>query len=259
MHSGAEAPNPSAPTIFFSMKYIILSDIHSNLQAFEAVIRSFSKKGYDKIICAGDTVGYGADPDACIEKISSLTDVNILGNHDAAVIDKTDASNFNTYARAAVEWTREHLSSEGHAYLNGLPLVHDRDDLTAVHGTLHDPEEFIYMMTDRDAMHTFEIMRRKVCFVGHSHVPGVFVLRKEELVYSEAGKIELEENAKYIVNVGSVGQPRDGDPRACYCVFDAEKGRIEFFRIGYDIPTAQKRILTAGIPAALAERLEYGR
>ncbi|RKY42655.1 MAG: metallophosphoesterase [Candidatus Makaraimicrobium thalassicum] len=241
------------------MTYIILSDIHGNLQAFESVISSFPKTDNSRIVCAGDVVGYGADPNECIELIMSLGAENVLGNHDAAVIDKTDISYFNENARKAVLWTRERLDRAGRDYLNGLPLVRENPSFTVVHGTLHDPAEFIYMQSGTEAMRTFEILNTKICFVGHSHVPGVFVYRDSGLYQSFERKISLEDGARYIVNVGSVGQPRDNDNRACYCVYDSSSGEIEFHRIKYDVISARERIISAGLPGALGDRLLFGR
>ncbi len=241
------------------MKYVILSDIHSNLEAFEAVEKAFeAQKVGENIICVGDTVGYGADPNECVRKIASLNAKNILGNHDAAVIDKTDITYFNEVAKDAVYWTVDNLNTSSRSYLEKLELIYDADPFTVVHGTLHNPEEFIYMMGVQEALRTFGIMERKICFIGHSHVPGVFVLKEEEVSYVEPGKIKLEKDAKYIINAGSVGQPRDGDNRACYCIYDSEKEEINFYRVEYDIKSAQKRILDAGLPRPLAERLGYG-
>ncbi len=241
------------------MKYIILSDIHSNLEAFEAVVDSFAGGDDVKVISVGDTVGYGANPNECVEKIRSLGAVNILGNHDAAVIGKTDIDNFNTYAREAVFWTKEHLDQSGLDYLWGLPLIHEEPLFTVVHGTLHDPEEFNYMLSGPAAMHTFEILKKKICFVGHSHIPGIFIQRDGRPVQSYNTKIKIEEDAVYIINAGSVGQPRDDDNRACYCVYDADKGEVEFRRVEYDIKAAHDKIIEAGLPPILAERLWAGR
>ncbi|MFC1644202.1 metallophosphoesterase family protein [Candidatus Omnitrophota bacterium] len=241
------------------MTYTIISDIHGNLQAFDAVIKSLPEKNNTHIICAGDVVGYGADPDGCIEKMLALGAKNILGNHDAAVIDKTDIYYFNEYAASAVLWTKEHLSKAGREYLNALPLVLEEDLFTVVHGTLHDPEQFIYMVSAASAMHTFERLKTKICFVGHSHVPGVFIFRDGKVYQSFKKKIRIEKGEKYIINVGSVGQPRDNDSRACYCTYDPDKGEVDFYRIEYDIKLAREQIISAGLPQTLGDRLLYGR
>ncbi len=241
------------------MIYIVISDIHSNLQALRAVIGSFSGVDGMRIVCAGDTVGYGANPNECVSLVSSLGAENIRGNHDAAAIGETDIAAFNEYARDAVLWTRERLGGAEVSYLRGLLLVREAPEFEMVHGTLHEPEEFMYMMTGSDAMRTFELMRTAVCFVGHSHVPGAFILRDGKIYESVKNKIKLGSGAKYIINAGSVGQPRDGDNRACYCVYDTIKGEIEFRRVDYDIKSAHDAIINAGLPRVLAERLWTGR
>jgi diadenosine tetraphosphatase ApaH/serine/threonine PP2A family protein phosphatase len=240
------------------MKYVIISDIHGNLPAFEAAQKTFPKGKSTEIICAGDVVGYGAEPVECIKKISAMGARNVLGNHDAGVLDKTDISRFNRRAAEAVLWTKEHLDRASLDFLRSLPYVLEEDLFSVAHGTLHEPKEFMYMMTGADAMHTFEVMKSKICFVGHSHIPSVFILRDGKLSQTFAKKITIKENSSYIVNVGSIGQPRDGDSRACYCIYDPEENKIEFRRVKYDIDTAADRIIKAGLPEILAERLFIG-
>lgn len=241
------------------MLYIVISDIHGNIQAFDAVVRSLPEAHGRRILCAGDTVGYGADPAGCVALMASIGAENVMGNHDAAVVERTDTSFFNEYAKEAVVWTAGNIGQRERDYLSGLPYVREFPELSLVHGTLHSPEEFIYMMTGADAMHTFEVLRTSVCFVGHSHMPGVYVLRNGELFESWNKKFTLEKGARYIVNAGSVGQPRDGDPRACYCVYDTDKREIEFRRVEYDVNSAHRAIIEAGLPRILAERLLEGR
>jgi diadenosine tetraphosphatase ApaH/serine/threonine PP2A family protein phosphatase len=247
------------PDHLFAMLYIILSDVHSNLEAFEAVRKTFPRKDGRKFVCVGDTVGYGSNPNEAVHRTSALTDINVMGNHDAAVLGRADLSRFNPHAKSAVIWTKGTLGEKEKEYLLSLPYVYKNKLFTAVHGTLHDPENFTYMLTELDAMRSFELLKTRICFVGHSHKPGVFSLRDGNLSYSSKKKNKLKADTKYIVNVGSVGQPRDGDPRACYSVFDTEKDTIEFVRVKYDIKTASDKILKAGLPSFLAKRLFEGR
>jgi predicted phosphodiesterase len=240
------------------MVYLILSDIHGNLEAFRAVVDSFPDTAEKRVVCAGDTVGYGANPNECVHLIMSLGAENVLGNHDAAVLGTADIEHFNEYAAQAVLWTRDAIGSKEAEYLKGLPLVSETGPFTVAHGTLHDPEEFLYMMSGADAMRTFEIMRTQVCFVGHSHVPGIFILRGGKIYESSKKKVKLEDGVSYVVNAGSIGQPRDGDERACYCVYDTDKGEIEFRRVDYDLKSAHDAIIRAGLPRMLAERLLTG-
>lgn len=241
------------------MLYIIISDIHGNIQAFDAAVRSFPDAAERRILSAGDTVGYGANPIECVALMASLGVENVMGNHDAAVAEKTDMSFFNEYAKEVVVWTKGTIGQCERDYLGGLPYVRVFPDLTLVHGTLHSPEEFIYMMTGADAMHTFEVLKTKVCFVGHSHLPGVYRLCDGELFESWKKKFKLEKGSSYIINAGSIGQPRDGDQRACYCVYDSDKLEIEFVRVEYDVDSARDAIMKAGLPHALADRLLNGR
>jgi len=241
------------------MLYVIFSDVHSNLQALEAAAGTFPKGDHVRMVFAGDIVGYGADPDECVEMLSSLGPESVLGNHDAAVIDKTDISYFNEWAAEAVLWTKEHMNQSGKDRLRMLPLVYEEDLFTVVHGTLHDPGKFMYMTSAADATHTFEALKTRICFVAHSHVPGIFTLRGGSAYQSFREKLDLKESEKYIINVGSVGQPRDNDSRACYCTYDSDKGEVRFHRVEYDIKAARENIIKAGLPQILGDRLLVGR
>ena len=241
------------------MKYVIFADVHSNLEAFNAAVKTFPAGDDIRLVFAGDIVGYGANPNECMELLLSLKTENVLGNHDAAVIDKTDVTYFNEYAASAVLWTKEHITQENKDYLEAVPFVHEEELFSVCHGTLHNPESFIYMTTGADAMHTFEILKRKICFVAHSHIPTTFTLREGSVYQSSKEKIILKKGEKYIINVGSIGQPRDNDNRACYCTYDPDKNEIEFHRVEYDIRTAREKIIKGGLPPILGDRLLVGR
>jgi diadenosine tetraphosphatase ApaH/serine/threonine PP2A family protein phosphatase len=241
------------------MVYLILSDIHGNLEALKAVIGSFPDAKDIKVLCAGDVVGYGANPNECIDLVESLGAINVMGNHDAAVIDRLGTEDFNKYAQEAVDWTRKRLGAAQALYLGGLSMSRELDDITIAHGTLHEPERFGYMLTGADAMRSFELLTSKVCFVGHSHIPDIFILRGGKVFGTSKRPIKLSDGEKYIVNAGSVGQPRDGDPRACYCVYDTLSEEIEFKRVEYDIGSSGRAIIKAGLPGYLAERLRRGK
>lgn len=241
------------------MKYVLISDIHANLPAFRSVAGTFPG-GESAILCAGDVVGYGAEPNECVDMTLSLGARCVMGNHDAAAAGAADINCFNEWAKEAVRWTRSRLSSGSRGFLEALPMVIIDDDITVVHGTLHSPEEFMYMDTGAKAMHTFEAMDNNVCFLGHSHVPGFFTLREGKVYYSSyKRRLRMEKGLKYIVNVGSVGQPRDGDNRACYCVYDPERKEVEFRRVEYDVTSARESIIKAGLPEYLGDRLTRGR
>lgn len=239
--------------------YTVISDIHGNIPALKAVLDDIEPGPGNTVLCAGDLVGYGARPACVIRRLRELEVRSVLGNHDAVASGIRSGSGFNPTARKAAEWTGRQLCAGHRKFLGQLPYVIHEGSISVVHGTLHDPEDFIYMMTQADAMRTFELMPGRICFVGHSHVPGVFVMKDGRLRELFPGRIELEKGARYIVNAGSVGQPRDRDNRACYCKYDEKKGLIEFERVKYDINRARKAIIEAGLPGELGDRLLMGR
>jgi len=241
------------------MKYAIISDIHANLEAFEAVLEDIKKEGAEKCVCVGDIVGYGANPHECIELVRKHCLLCVAGNHDFATIEKTNIEFFNQYARQATLWTRQHITEEDRKYLESLPLVADVDDLfTVVHGTLYAPALFDYIQTTFDAYLSLQVLQKPLCFVGHSHVPISFFL-DDAVTYSTDSVIRLKPGVKAIINVGAVGQPRDDDPRAAYAIYDTEKNLVVIKRIEYDVEKAVKKIRDAGLPEILGERLRYGR
>ncbi len=206
----------------------------------------------------GDIVGYGADPRACIKKVRQLNIVTVLGNHDAGCIGVTDLSYFNEHAKAAVIWTKEILNQSDLEYLKTLRLVIEMGDFTLAHGTLDNPEAFHYMLDTYQALRSFDAMKTRILFVGHSHVPGIFEYKNGNLKYFCQEKIKPYKNAKYIVNTGSVGQPRDGDKRASFVIYDTHSDEICIKRVKYDIGKAKEKILKAGLPSMLADRLSRG-
>ena len=241
------------------MRYGILSDIHSNLEALDAVLGELERARVSRFLCPGDIVGYGANPSECIRRVRTLDAVCVCGNHDRAAVGLLDTTWFNPYARAAVIWTEHVLREEDKAFLRGLKFLYETEAFTVVHGTLEQPDAFHYLFDLGDAAQTLEQLRSPVCFLGHTHVPVVFSLRDGELGCSFDPVVELRPDTRYIVNVGSVGQPRDGDPRAAFGLYDDEARRIELKRVPYDIAEAQAKIREAGLPEILATRLAHGR
>jgi diadenosine tetraphosphatase ApaH/serine/threonine PP2A family protein phosphatase len=241
------------------MRYAIFSDVHANLEAFESVIGALEGEKVDSYICGGDIVGYGADPSSCIKLTEELTHNAICGNHDWASVDEFDISYFNPHAKAAVHWTAENINGAEKEYLKALKVLHEEEDLIVVHGSLDEPERFHYILDLYAARQNFDILQKKICFVGHSHSPVIFLKSGDEVTYTRETKVELDRETSYIVNVGSVGQPRDGDPRACYAIYDTDCGTIEIKRVSYDVKKTQNKILDAGLPPVLAERLGMGR
>ncbi|OGW53695.1 MAG: hypothetical protein A2Y81_08710 [Nitrospirae bacterium RBG_13_43_8] len=240
------------------MRYGIFSDIHGNLEAFEVAIGALLNERIDKFLCVGDIVGYGADPAECVKKTRSLNPVIVCGNHDAASVGLTDIRYFNEVARQAVLWTQKNLSQKDMIFLKGLDLVYKNQHLTLAHGTLHEPEEFHYMFDRNAAVATFGLMETQICFVGHSHVPGIFSYKGRHLSYLYREKVRISKGERMIVNVGSIGQPRDGDPRLCFCVYDTDNGSVELKKLSYDVAKTQKKIINAGLPCFLADRLSSG-
>jgi len=240
------------------MRYAIISDIHSNLEALEAVLNALSKEKIDKYICLGDIVGYGGDPNPCGEKIKELKMHTILGNHDACCTGSFDLSNFTDYARMSLVWTIRNLEEKELDYLKTLELSADIDDFTIVHAALDKKEEFQYMVDAEEAEKSFKAMYTNILFVAHTHVSGVFEYKGNRLQYFKKDKIKVSKDTKYIVNTGSVGQSRDGDSRACYVVYDSARNEILIKRVAYDIEKAQAKILKARLPGFLAFRLREG-
>lgn len=242
------------------MRYGIFADVHSNLQALDAVLDAYRKEKIDQYLCVGDVVGYGANPKECIEKIRALETVIVAGNHDWVSVDLLSADYFNTYAKEAVLWTKRKLGDGDRIFLESLKLVYKNQDLTLVHGTLHVPENFDYMVDAYSASMTFGLLETSICFVGHSHIAGIFIKDKDgNISYNEDSMLDLKRHNKYIINAGSVGQPRDNNPDACYCIFDTDNKEVQIKRISYDVHTAKKRIIAEGLPRFLGDRLIVGR
>lgn len=240
------------------MRYAVISDIHANLEAFEAVLGAIRKENIDKYLFLGDVIGYGADPSACIKLLKSLNaEALIAGNHEWGALGKFDVSYFNDAARAAIEWTAKKLNASELDYLKGFKLTHQAARFSLVHGSLYSPEEFNYILNDHDAYQNMRLMKTPVCFVGHSHVAGTFY--SEARVQYTTEDVRFEDGKKYVVNAGSIGQPRDSDPKASYVIYDEAEGTAQIRRTPYDIHKAQEKILKAGLPPILAYRLSQGR
>lgn len=241
------------------MRYAVLSDVHSNLEAFLACLDFLKNAKIDKYLFLGDIVNYGADPRECISLLRSLDASCVAGNHDWAAVGLTDIGYFNDNAKRSLSWTRENISDVDYLFLSGLELVKETKDFCLVHGTLNHPEEFDYMTDSFRAVKDFYALKTRICFLGHSHRHCVYIEDKNRILYQEPAALSLEEDRRYIVNVGSVGQPRDGDPRACFCIYDEEASIFEFQRVSYDVESAQKKIREALLPESLAARLAVGR
>lgn len=244
------------------MRYAVLSDVHGNLEALEAILADVDRERPDAVACLGDTVGYGPDPNECASRIQSLGGPVLAGNHDLAAAGTLDVSDFSPIARLAMEWTIGVVSSDTRRWLASLPARLETPHFLGVHGSPRDPiEEYILDLPTSLAIfseHPFSL-----CLVGHSHVPGAFVLEADgavsarELPVGEA--VPLVATSRYIVNVGSVGQPRDGDPRAAYVLLDAGAATVTLRRVPYTISATQEKMTARGLPVQLAQRLAFGR
>jgi diadenosine tetraphosphatase ApaH/serine/threonine PP2A family protein phosphatase len=242
------------------MRHALISDIHGNLEAFEAVCAAISREKVDRYIFIGDIVGYGADPARCIELLRAISPaVLIAGNHEWGVCGLLGLDYFNDYAAAAVVWTKGVLKEEEVSFLRSFGLVHEDGVMTLVHGTVDSPEKFYYVLDAGDAARSMRFMKTRVCFVGHSHSPGIYSSDDASASRVTGDEAKLETAKRYVINIGSVGQPRDGDPRASYAVFDDTAGTVAIRRVRYDIGKAQEKILAAALPPALAYRLGIGR
>ncbi|HXW04641.1 MAG TPA: metallophosphoesterase family protein [Vicinamibacterales bacterium] len=247
------------------MRYLIVSDLHANLEAFEAVLAVAPPPTWDRFIVLGDLVGYGAAPNAVIDRVRSLRPFAIIrGNHDKAACGIEDASNFNHIARVAAAWTGETLTPENRDYLRGLPAgpVTIDDRVEICHGSPFDEDHYIFDADD--AWRAIETGERQLCLFGHTHLPVVFQRTGDHFEGfvpegDEDVTLRLESGVRYVVNPGSVGQPRDGDPRAAFALYDSDTLTLQLRRVAYPVDAAQRRIIGAGLPASLANRLAVGR
>jgi diadenosine tetraphosphatase ApaH/serine/threonine PP2A family protein phosphatase len=240
------------------VRYAVLSDIHANFEALQAVLADAAPRT-DAVLCLGDLVGYGADPVACIETVAERAEAIVSGNHEHAVAGLIDLDWFNVHARAAAEWTQERLDADHRSYLGALPLVAEVGDATLVHASPDRPDEWEYLLTAQDGFEVFGAFKTRLCFFGHSHLAGAWSLGSSGPEHrAGAVELELERGRRYLVNVGSVGQPRDRDPRASYAIWDLDRGVVAIRRVAYDVEAARAKILRGGLPRFLADRLAWG-
>lgn len=240
------------------MKYAIFGDIHSNLEALEAVLAHAAQQGCTEHVCVGDIVGYAANPRECLDIIRQMGCPVVKGNHDEEAILNTSLEGLNPLAKQAMEWTRSQLRPEDREFLANLKLVRQVRDFTIVHATLDTPGSWTYVTNKFDAMASFSYQFTQLCFYGHTHTPRIYV-KGDSVEPLEEMSVILEMGRKYFINVGSAGQPRDGDWRAAYAVYDVESQEVTIHRIEYDIQLAQDKINDAGLPEMLAHRLSLGK
>jgi diadenosine tetraphosphatase ApaH/serine/threonine PP2A family protein phosphatase len=235
------------------MAIAIISDIHGNLEALSTALDYISGQGIKEIYCLGDVVGYGPNPNECVDIVRQKCKVTLMGNHDYAAIGLARIEYFNQYAKMATYWTMDRLTKENQEFLKQLPFIYQTESMIMVHASPSKPSHWYYILSQNDARVEMQSFKQNVCFVGHSHVP---------VVYSQTetfkGDVKIEPNEKYIVNVGSVGQPRDGDPRSCFVIFDPETGKVNYVRLKYEVERTYQKIIKSGLPTFLAERLLKG-
>ena len=242
------------------MRYIIFSDLHSNLEALNQFKKEIETIAHDKIVCLGDIVGYGADPNPCIEWVMRNVDFSVAGNHDWGAVNKTDISYFNLNAYASSQWTREKLTDENKSFLSSLSLDHEEGGVYWVHASPHNPKAWHYVTTKSDGEQLFNSFEASICFVGHSHKPIILEQTPDGEVKNHVSDTwNIKPENRYIFNVGSLGQPRDKNPDPAFMVYDSEARIVEIHRFEYDLSSTQKKIRDNGLPSDLAERLSHGR
>ena len=243
------------------MRYAIIADIHANLAALQAVLEDIRLKGgVDEIWCLGDIVGYGPEPRDCIELVKKYCAVCVAGNHDLAAIGKLDLSYFNPAAAEACQWTMGQLNPVDARYLEDLPAKVEKGDFLLVHGSPMEPT-LEYIISGSIAEKNFAYFTNKFCLVGHSHIPAAFKQEGNatQSIHLTVGVGLVMHAHRMIVNPGSVGQPRDGDPRASYAIYDSEGLMLRLYRVEYNIGATQDKMMQAGLPVPLITRLEQGR
>ena len=242
------------------MRTGIISDIHGNYDALEVVLTALSYEAVDRIVCLGDIVGYGPEPDFCVEKTLEVCHAVVLGNHDAAITGQIDTRKFNSIAYEAILWTKKNISEKSVKALASIPDLWRDEDITIVHGSPVKNSKWEYILSVSDAEYAFDYFDTKICFIGHSHKPCAFIHDSTKIIIPEnTNHIEIEPDKRYIINTGSVGQPRDGDPRAAYGILDTDKGLFELKRLVYPVEPVQDKIKNCGLPWQLGYRLSLGQ
>lgn len=243
------------------MRYLIISDVHANLEALEAVLQEAGQ--VDATLFLGDLVGYGPNPNECVQCVRDLPRLTaIIGNHDVAALGTIDVDSFNAHAKFAALWTRKELSDEARAFLSELTQIETIDSLTLVHGSPRDPI-WEYLEYASQVPENFARLTTPSCLVGHTHVPRIFVEHPDPREYEirlpgESEVVRLDDGVRRILNPGGVGQPRDGDPRAAFAIYDDDTRDLSFRRVAYDVACTQRKIEAAGLPRQLGDRLAFG-
>ena len=243
------------------MRYAIISDIHGNVEALQAVLADINKRSIDSIICLGDIVGYYPDPEKCVDLVKKEVDYCVAGNHDYAAIGRIDTQNFTYYAYAAMEWTKQNISDRAKEYLQSLPLTVTLEKMFFTHSSPSNPQDWVYVFPDSEetVFEAFNSLMYSLNFIGHTHWPSIMIQEDDRIILHSEHSIEIANSHFYLINVGSVGQPRDFDSRSCYALYDTDTNEIMLVRVEYDLRITQKKIREKHLPMFLAERLEKGR
>ena len=242
------------------MRYAFYSDVHANLEALKAVILDFQTEKVDRIFFLGDAVGYGPNPNECVELIEEVSEIKLMGNHDYAALGLMNTEYFNQFATESIDWTKGSLTPKTIEIMESFQISVDLDNFRMSHSSPKEPEKWHYILDMDDVKENFKFFTQQICLVGHTHRPFI-VSQKEEgdCVISHKQEESIFENRRYLINIGSVGQPRDGDPRSCYLIYDSKKKTVKCKRVSYDLGGTQKRMAENGLPEYLIERLAVGR
>ena len=244
------------------MRTAIISDIHANLEALEAALADIASQGITDIVCLGDIVGYGPNPNECVELVKKHCRLVLMGNHDAAALDVFSTQNFNINAKIAIEWTSNTLTHESKSFLTNLPMIHIDEAGTYVHATPYEPRMWYYITSLEEAGFNFQFFETPFCFVGHTHIPvAISLVNGHSIEVSQDQIIHyiLDGTRRYLFNVGSIGQPRDRNRDSCYAILDAENSLFSLRRVAYDVESCQKKMREVSLPDFLISRLSEGR
>jgi len=242
------------------MRFALISDIHANLEALETVLKDIALRRVDKIHCLGDVVGYGCDPIACLELIQKECDIKLIGNHEYAVLDLITCEHMNQYARKSITWTKDELSDRDISIISDFELEAQFADCHLVHASPFESDQWHYLLKTSEAITAFDHFSQQIGFVGHTHLPMIFSRSSDGTIRCKTGHdFDMDEESRYLINTGSVGQPRDTDARACYIVCDSSEQAVTYHRVAYDVKKTQAKMSRAEMPKMLVERLEVGR
>lgn len=242
------------------MRLAFYSDVHANLEALKSVIKDFEKEKIDKLFFLGDAVGYGPDPTECLSLIQKNSENRLMGNHDYAALGLLDISYFNPYAKEAIEWTRKKLTEKSIETISGYKIDHRLDMFHLVHSTPKEPLNWDYIFYLEEAEENFHHFNTPVCLIGHSHSPFIIKKFKEKRCFlHDETETLIQDGFKYLINIGSVGQPRDGNNKSCYLIYDSEENKVWLKRVAYDLKRTQQKMKKVNLPAYLIERLALGK